>query len=183
MPIALILPYLIIECLAFWGVSQWIGVGWALFALMVFFFGGLFFAAYEMRQIALRLAQGRERAGAAMGDMSLLAAGAFGVALPGFVSTITGLLLILPPTRVLFRKALGKKLRQQVEELGIRAFETTNQYTHRTSYGSFGGGGSSVVIDEPTDADIQQWATNADPEDFGTGGSDGPANNAGPKGR
>ncbi|MEJ5927308.1 FxsA family protein [Corynebacterium sp. H128] len=164
MPLLIAIPYFIIEALAFWGVSKLIGVGWALVALFVCFFGGLVLAAFEMQRIgrsALRN-QGQVSAGRIAGDYGLIAAGAIGVALPGFVTFVLGLLLILPPTRALFRGMLAKKLRVKVENLGMRGFEATNRYRQEASYGSFKDPNKSVIDED----EIQQWSDNLDPEDF-----------------
>jgi putative cytoplasmic membrane protein fxsA len=93
------------------------------------------------------------------------------VALPGFVTTILGLLLIIPPTRSVARRILARKVRTSIENLGARSFDTVNQFRQQTSYGSF-------VSDQepedrqPTDQEIQRWSNNVRPEDFGTNSKD-----------
>lgn len=162
-PIIIAIPYFLVEALAFWGVSELIGVGWALVALFVCFFGGLVLAAFEMQRIGrVALHQQQVNPGRIAGDYGLLAAGAILVALPGFVTTILGLLLILPPTRALVRGMLAKKLRAKVENLGMRGFEATNRYREQASYGSFKDP-NKVVIDED---ELKDWSKNIKPEDF-----------------
>jgi hypothetical protein len=173
MPLVVVIPYLLIEALAFYGVSKLIGTGWALVALIAFFFGGLMLAAVEMRSIARKLQAGRETPGAAAGDLGLVAAGAFGVALPGFVTTIAGLLLIIAPTRVLVRQLLARQLRRRLEEFGGRAFETVSMRASGgapVSYGTFviNEDGSPADGSAPSDEDISQWSRTITPEDFGT---------------
>lgn len=174
MPLVVVIPYLLIEALAFYGVSKLIGTGWALVALIAFFFGGLMLAAVEMRSIARKLQAGREKPGAAAGDLGLVAAGAFGVALPGFVTTIAGLLLIIPPTRVLVRQLLARQLRRRLEEFGGRTFETVSMRASGSaapaSYGTFviNEDGSPADASAPSDEDISQWSRTITPEDFGT---------------
>ncbi|MCF1764645.1 FxsA family protein [Corynebacterium argentoratense] len=173
MPLVVVIPYLLIEALAFYGVSKLIGTGWALVALIAFFFGGLMLAAVEMRSIARKLQAGREKLGAAAGDLGLVAAGAFGVALPGFVTTIAGLLLIIAPTRVLVRQLLARQLRRRLEEFGGRAFETVSMRASggaSASYGTFviNEDGSPADGSAPSDEDISQWSRTITPEDFGT---------------
>lgn len=158
MPLFLALPYILVEALTFWAVAHLLGVGWALLALILVFFGGLFLATFEMRAIARSAAGGRIRPGEAMGNYGLIAAGAVLVALPGFATAIAGLLLILPPTRALVRRSLARKLRTRIEEAGMRGFQRANAYRQRTSYGSF-----AEVIDED---EVQQWSRNIKPEDF-----------------
>ncbi|KQB85735.1 FxsA family protein [Corynebacterium lowii] len=160
MPLFLALPYILLETLTFWAVAHWIGVGWALLALILVFFGGLFLATYEMRSIAVSASTGRIRPGEAMGNYGLIAIGAVLVALPGFATAAAGLLLIIPPTRSLIRRSLAKKLRARLEEAGMRSFERVNSYRQRTSYGSFAGG---EVINEE---EVQRWSRDIKPEDF-----------------
>ena len=173
MPLVVVIPYLLIEALAFYGVSKLIGTGWALVALIAFFFGGLMLAAVEMRSIARKLQAGREKPGAAAGDLGLVAAGAFGVALPGFVTAIARLLLIIAPTRVLVRQLLARQLRRRLEEFGGRAFETVSMRASGgapASYGTFviNEDGSPADGSAPSDEDISQWSRTITPEDFGT---------------
>lgn len=166
MPLFIGLPYILIEAFAFWGVAQWLGTATALIALIAFLFGGLFLAAFEMRSISRRLASGNSSPGRAAGDLGLLAAGAVGVALPGFVTSLFGLLLILPPTRALIRSFLAKGLRKKIEDMGVRSFEATNSYRQHASYGSFSAQ-SIIEHDQLNEEEIQKWSRDIKPEDFG----------------
>ncbi|APT84736.1 FxsA family protein [Corynebacterium aquilae] len=166
MPIAIAIPYILAEALAFYLVSKLIGTGWALLALLLCFFFGLLIAAIEMRRIATMAAHGQRAPGTAMGDLGLIAAGSMGVALPGFITTIGGLLLIFGPTRSIVRKIMARKIRQRIEVFGTHAYETAASYGTRANYGSF-------VVDEqpqqqpqPSDEDIETWSKNVDPQDF-----------------
>lgn len=164
MPLIILLPYIIIEALAFWLVSNWIGVGPALLLLIACLFIGAVIAAWQMRSIAMAAARRPEAMGKTAGDFGLTAAGAIFMAMPGFVTSIIGLLLMLPPTRAILRGMLAKKLRTKIEEVGVRSFEMTNQYRQQTSYGNFGG----TVIDDDDEENIQKWTRNVRPEDFGS---------------
>lgn len=151
--------------LAFWGIATWLGVGWALVLLAVCFFAGLFLAAFEMRRISAAATKGRTTPGKLAGDYGLLAAGSVLVALPGFVTTLVGLLFILPPTRAVARKLLAKKLRARIEEMGVRSFVATSRYSN--TYGSFiDADAPAPQQNNPTDQEIQVWADKARPEDF-----------------
>ena len=192
MPILVALPYILIEALAFWGVASWLGVGTALLLLLGFFFGGLIFAAWEMSRISRRLMQGNNP-GKAAGDLGLTAAGAILIAMPGFCTSIFGLLLVLTPTRALMRKVLARKLALKIEQLGVRSYEQAAAFRPTTStYGSFGSGtgtGSGVVLGEDGkviipggtganggtprpdsdpnfEAEIEAWSATMKPEDF-----------------
>lgn len=175
MPFVVALPYMIIEALAFWAVARWLGVGTALLLLIACFFLGLVLAAFEMRGIAKKLAEGREHAGKAAGDIGLTAAGAVGIAMPGFVTTVLGLLLILRPTRAIVRKFMAKKLRAKIEGLGVRSFQATNAYRQQASYGSFTGTVVDADPDQRMDSaefeeELKRFGRDVKPEDFGTAG-------------
>lgn len=168
MPLFIALPYILVEALAFWLVSKWVGVGWALVLLIGCLFAGAVIGAWQMRSIALSATKNPNRAGRAAGDFGLTAAGAILMALPGFVTSIIGLLLMLPPTRSAIRSVLAKKLRMKIEDLGVKSFQMTNQYRQQTSYGNFGGG----VVD--SEENIQNWTKNLRPEDFEGKGDNNP---------
>ncbi|MBN9643533.1 FxsA family protein [Corynebacterium mendelii] len=176
MPLIIVLPYLLIEALAFWGVSQLIGVGWALILLFVFLFGGLALAAHEMRSIAIKMSEGRTSAGRGAGDWSLVAAGSVFVALPGFVTSAIGALLIIPPTRGLVRGLLAKTIRNKIEDMGVRSFEMTRSYAQKDTrtYGSFSGNTTvtktrTVEPDPAEEEEISRWSDKVNPEDFTDG--------------
>ncbi|WJZ02601.1 FxsA family protein [Corynebacterium freiburgense] len=165
MPLIIAIPYIVLEMLAFWGIATWLGVGWALLLLVGCFFAGLFLAAFEMRRISFAATQGQTTPGKLAGDYGLLAAGSVLVALPGFVTTFLGVLLIIPPTRAIARKVLAKKLRARIEEMGVRSFVATSRYGN--TYGSFiDADTESPKQSNPTDQEIQVWADQARPEDF-----------------
>lgn len=179
-PALIAIPYLLIEMLAFIGVVQWLGLGRALGLLFLFFFGGLLLAAVEMRRISRaatsQVSTGQGDPGAIAGNFGLTAFGAMLVALPGFVSSVIGILLMIPPTRALLRGMLAKRLRKMIEDIGIRSFESVNGYRTQASYGNFGGftpgaPGTTPRREEPTVIDaeeIQEWTSQVNPEDFGT---------------
>lgn len=168
MPLLFAIPYFFIEALSFYAMASWLGVGKALLALFVVFFVGIVVAAWEMRRISVQLAKTPTDPAKIAGNFGLVAAGAVLLALPGFASSIMGLLFILPPTRALVRKVLARKMRHSIENLGVRSFEMTNTYRQRTSYGSFGTGATAsqpdpIIIDEQ---EIRDWTKDVKPEDF-----------------
>ncbi|MCZ9308670.1 FxsA family protein [Corynebacterium uberis] len=175
MPLFIAVPYVLIELLAFIAVAAMIGTGWALLALVVVFFVGLGVAAWQLRRISTQVRQRSIPATQAMGDYGLTAAGALCVAAPGFVSSVLGLVLIIPPTRAMVRRMTARRLRAKVEDFGLRGFQATDAYRRRASYGSFGthphpggtaaGSGSGEIIDSE---EISRWSSQVDPEDFGT---------------
>lgn len=183
MPAAIAIPYFFVEILAFIAVVMWLGIGWAIGLLFLAFFGGLILAAFEMQRIsrAATIAQksGQGSPGAIAGNFGLTAAGAILVVMPGFVTSIIGLLLMIPPTRMLIRKTLAKRMRTAIENLGVKGFEAANGYRVQASYGEFGSFGgfagpgdtSDKRADEPIvidEEEIQEWTSDLRPEDFGT---------------
>lgn len=185
MPFLLAVPYLLIEALTFWAVASWIGVGWALLALFGAMFLGAALTGVELRRVGRLAAAKRLSPGRVAGDYGLLTAGGILSGIPGFATSILGLLLILPPTRALVRAGLAAKLKSTIEDLGVRTFEATSAYRPHAEYGTFGGFGAggnrtgasdagtqqpdSIVIDED---EIRDWTRDVRPEDFG-GGEDG----------
>ncbi|AKK08748.1 FxsA family protein [Corynebacterium testudinoris] len=156
-----VIPYLVIEALAFWAVASWIGVGWAILTVFALMAISLILAGVEMRRVSRAAAAQKIGPGRLAGDYGLLTAGAILGGIPGIVSSILGLLLIFAPTRGLIRQVLAVKLVKTVEDLGVRSFEATNAGRAHTNYGSFGAG---TVIDEE---EIRGWTENIQPEDFG----------------
>lgn len=195
MPMYLAIPYFILEALAFWAVASWLGVGWALVALFAFFFFGLIFAAWEMMRISSRLLRG-PHPGQEAGNLALTAGGAMLIALPGFVSTLVGLLLVIPPTRAMVRKVLARKITASIEEFGVRTYEQAAAFRPKSStYGSFGTGGGVVLNEDgtvdvpsnqpsnqPSDAEIEAWSSKLDPDDFLRGSTDDNSNGGGSAG-
>lgn len=176
MPAAIAIPYFIIEILAFWGVVMWLGFGWSLALIVLFFVGGLLLAGVELRRIsksaAIHQASGQGSSGAIAGNIGLTAAGAILVAMPGFVTSIIGILLIFSPTRALIRKMLAKKLRSAIENMGVRGFEAVNGYRTQASYGNFGAAFGQQASSQPQpevidEEEIQAWTSDLKPEDFG----------------
>jgi|HigsolmetaAR203D_1030402.scaffolds.fasta_scaffold00201_16 UPF0716 protein FxsA len=105
--------------------GEWIG-GWRTFALIVL--TGLL-GAWLLRKETLRaLHQAREqiRSGVPPGipivnGLCVLAGGLL-LMMPGFISDLAGLLLILPPTRAAFRSWLVNRLRRWAEQGRVNIF-------------------------------------------------------------
>lgn len=159
MPLAILLPYILVELLAFYLLASWLGVGWAILVLIIAFFGGLALAAYEMRSIGRAMRTNPNmNAGRAAGNYGLVGTGALLLALPGVVTTFLGLLFILPPTRSLIRRFLAHKFREKLEMVGMRSYHITE--TRKFTYGRFD---DPNVVDEE---EIKKWRDNLDPKDF-----------------
>lgn len=176
MPFIAFFIYMVAEAVAFWAVSSWIGVGWALVALFATMFFGMSIAALEVRRIMSSqvhrkpdgtLVAQPANPGRTAGNVGLTLAGGVLLTLPGFITTAMGILLIFPPTRAFIRTLVTVKLLRTVERLGVRVYEASPMAEHHTSYGTFNSSADDLVIDED---EIRRWSENADPDDFGKGG-------------
>ena len=156
----MIFGYVLVETLVFYAVAKWLGVGTALLLLLGVVFGGFLVALWQMSRLG-RLAQ--RDSSRLLGDMGLVAAGTVGVALPGFVSSVVGLVLIVPVTRAVVRRVVAKRLQERISVAGARSFARVYQSRPRTSYGSFGDQSAPIVVDE---SEIVEWSKSVKPEDF-----------------
>lgn len=144
--------YIFVEAIAFWAVAQWIGWGWAFLALFLVFFFGLMFSSMEFRSVSARAAQGGDPA-RTLGDTGLLIVGSILIAVPGFVTAVIGLFMVIPPTRALIRGAIGRKVNKWLESQAHQSMMFVQQHQP---------GAQPVVIDMPEDVDF----TVPEPEDF-----------------
>ncbi|MFC5938870.1 FxsA family protein [Corynebacterium choanae] len=185
MPFVYFLLYLIAESLAFYGVAKLIGTGWALVALGAVFIFGLLLASFELTAIAKKASTGQISPGRSMGDSGLVTVGVAGCVVPGFVTSVAGLLLIIPPTRALVRRSLARTLRKRLDEFGVRAvsrsrmMNTSGRPTNR--YGTFTVEATDVhdepVEHHPTREEeeaLRKFSDSVQPEDF-TGDEPGSA--------
>ncbi|NMH98956.1 FxsA family protein [Pseudonocardia acidicola] len=102
-----VLLYLVVEIVALVALGSWIGVGWTLLVLLAGSLLGLWLARREGVRAAQALAEAtrsRRIAHVELTDGLLVAAGGLLLFLPGLVSDLAGLLLVLPPTRALVRQ-------------------------------------------------------------------------------
>lgn len=133
----LFFAYFLIEVLAFLGVAQLIGIGWAflaVFALMVL--GGIA-ANVAFRNSLRKAAEGRSSIGTLAGDSAILFTGWVLTIVPGFVSSVVGLLMVFGPTRALMRRSLTARTQRAMEDFGVRAYSASPMGQYHTSYGTF----------------------------------------------
>lgn len=106
MVIRLFLLYLLVEVAAAAALVWAIGFGWTVLVLLAAWVIGLAIAgAHIIRQVA-RLRAGGLRRESALSDSVFIALGTWLIIVPGLVSTVTGVLLVLPGTRAAVRPVL-----------------------------------------------------------------------------
>jgi UPF0716 protein FxsA len=106
---AFVLLYLVVEIVALVALGSVIGLGWTLLVLLAGSILGLWLARREGLRAAQALADavGNRRVPTAeVTDGMLVAAGGVLLFVPGLVTDLAGLLLLLPPTRSLVRRRL-----------------------------------------------------------------------------
>ena len=164
MPI-LLFTYFVVEVLAFLGVAKLIGVGWAFLAIFLLMILGGLVSAMSMRSVLTSAAQGSESIGELAGDTALLIAGWAMCVVPGFVSSLFGLLMVLPTTRTMMRRGLTTRVRRGLEEFGMQIYNASPMAQQRTSYGTFRQSGSGAQGGEVIDADeLERWYRMQGPE-------------------
>jgi UPF0716 protein FxsA len=105
MAMRLFLLYVIVELAVVVALVSTIGFGWTVLLLVGTFAAGLALAGSQLKRHIRRLQTGLNAAtvqGAAA-DSVLVALGTLLVVIPGLASSVAGVLLLLPPTRVVAR--------------------------------------------------------------------------------
>lgn len=113
----LLLLYLIVEVAAIWAVASLVGA----LGTIVLLLGGAIVGSWLARREggkAVRALMTAARAGQSghqeVTDGMLIALGGLLIFLPGFVTDVIGLLVMVPPTRTLLRKAWLRRLERTV---------------------------------------------------------------------
>ena len=104
-----VLLYLVVEIVAVVALASWIGFGWTLVVLLAGAVLGIWLARREGLRVARALAEAardRRVAHVETTDGMLVAAGGLLLLVPGLVTDVAGLLLLLPPSRALVRRRL-----------------------------------------------------------------------------
>lgn len=109
MPALLFVLYVVVEALALFAVGSWLGVVPAIGLLIAGSAAGVLMIGAQGRRVFeqfRRAGRGEIAPGTAVADGALVAAGGFLMFVPGLVTSVAGLLLLLPPTRFLVRPVL-----------------------------------------------------------------------------
>jgi UPF0716 protein FxsA len=115
-----VLLYLVVEIVALVALGSAIGFGWTLVVLLAGSLLGLWLARREGVRAFRALAeavQNRRVAHAEITDGLLVAVGGVLLFLPGLVTDLAGLLLVLPPTRSLVRRRLVRAAEERAPGL------------------------------------------------------------------
>jgi UPF0716 protein FxsA len=103
----LFLVYVLVELAVVVWLASTIGLGWTFLLLVGTFALGLALAGSQLRRQIRRLQSGLVSPQGAVTDGALVAIGTVLTVIPGLVTSVLGLLLLAPPTRVLARPAVA----------------------------------------------------------------------------
>jgi UPF0716 protein FxsA len=103
------LVYAVIELAAIVALVWSIGVGWTILLLLAALAVGIALAGSQVKRQVRRLRDGFDTPQAALTDGALIALGTVLVVIPGIVTTVFGLFLLLPPTRVATRSVARRR--------------------------------------------------------------------------
>lgn len=98
--------YVLVELAAVVALAYTIGFGWTVLLLLGTFAVGLAVAGSQATRQVQRLRSGLATPQDGVSDGVLIALGSVLTIVPGFVTSLLGLLLLLPPTRVVARPAV-----------------------------------------------------------------------------
>jgi UPF0716 protein FxsA len=115
-----VLLYLVVEIVALVALGSVIGVGWTLLVLLVGSMLGIWLARREGMRAAQALGQAlteRRVAHTELTDGLLVAASGVLLFVPGLVTDLAGLLLLLPPVRGVVRRRLVAAAERRAPEL------------------------------------------------------------------
>jgi UPF0716 protein FxsA len=99
--------YVLVELAVVIALAYTIGLGWTVLLLLATFGLGLMLAGSQLTRQLQRLRSGLASPQGAATDGVLIALGIVLTVVPGLVTSVLGLVLLMPPTRVLARPAVG----------------------------------------------------------------------------
>jgi UPF0716 protein FxsA len=144
-----VLLYLVVEIVALVALGSAIGLGWTLLVLVAGSVLGLWLARREGVRAAQAIAEAvtsRKVAHAELTDGMLVAAGGVLLFVPGLVTDVAGLLLLLPPTRGLVRRRLVRAAEERAPGLRTARIRSDGPII------------DAEVVDAPTGAAAGSWA-------------------------
>jgi UPF0716 protein FxsA len=120
MDMPFVLLYLVVEIVALVALGSAVGLGWTLLVLLAGAVLGMWLARREGVRAAQAIAEAvtqRRLAHAEVTDGMLVAAGGVLLFVPGLVTDIAGILLLLPPVRRVVRNRLVRVAEERLPEL------------------------------------------------------------------
>jgi UPF0716 protein FxsA len=117
------LGYAVIELAAIVALAWWIGLGWTILLLLAAFAAGTALAGSQVKRQVRRLRDGFDTPQGALTDGALIALGTVLVVVPGIVTTVCGVLLLLPPTRAAVRPVARRRDYIDGEVIDVVDFE------------------------------------------------------------
>lgn len=108
--------YLLLELAAVVALVYTVGFGWTMLVVIATFFGGLLLAGSQARGQIRKLQNGLSTPQGAITDSALVALGTVLVIVPGLLTSVAGLLLLLPPTRALARPVIAAAAARSINQ-------------------------------------------------------------------
>lgn len=134
------LLYIAVELAALAALVSLVGLGWTILIVLAAFVAGLILAGSQARRAVGELRRGVRPAGSAAADGAMIALGTVAIVIPGLVSSVIGLLALMPPTRALLRPALTAVAARQLGRhavfvrTGVSGSGGSAMWTDRTDY-------------------------------------------------
>ncbi|MFI5717267.1 FxsA family protein [Nocardia sp. NPDC051750] len=120
MPVLGFLVYLVAEIATFAAVVAWLGVVPAILLLIASSAAGMLLLGSQWRRVGeqfRRASRAEITPGTAVADGALVVLGSVLMFVPGLLTSVVGLLMLLPPTRALFRPVLAGLAARRVAKL------------------------------------------------------------------
>lgn len=124
MPVLGFLVYLVVEIAVFAAAVTWLGAVPAILLLIASSAAGMLLLGSQWRRVGeqfRRASRGEITPGAAVADGALVGAGSLLMFVPGLVTSVVGLLMLIPPTRALFRPVLAALAVRRVGKIAAAA--------------------------------------------------------------
>ncbi|MGW0182461.1 FxsA family protein [Nocardia sp. NPDC003345] len=124
MPVLGFLVYLVVEIAAFAAAVAWLGALPAILLLIASSAAGMLLLGSQWRRVAEQfrgVTRGEVAPGAAVADGALVGLGSALMFVPGLVTSVLGLLMLLPPTRALLRPLVAALAARRVATLTAAA--------------------------------------------------------------
>lgn len=120
MPVLGFIVYLVVEIATFAAVVSWLGAVPAILLLVASSAAGMLLLGSQWRRVGeqfRRAARAEITPGTAVADGALVVLGSVLMFVPGLVTSVVGLLMLLPPTRALFRPVLAGVAARRVAKM------------------------------------------------------------------